>query len=257
MDNLVQPNQDQIEIDENKDYLAELVGDDKKFKTPQELAKGKWHSDRMIELQNKRLDDMREDYLRIRDENQAKAKLEEYIDRITKQQTISNTPPQVNMDEPKQIDMDQIKSLVSSQIQEETTKRQQDSNFSKVQNKLVERYGKNYSNSLSEQIQNLGMTDRQITDLAKSAPDAAMRLLGLDSQPQRDGFQSPPRNQQRSDTFAPKTQKRTWQYYQEMRKANPDLYNDRKIANQMIQDAVELGDEFNDGDFYVRGLHEK
>lgn len=259
-DNLLQPDQDQIDIDENKNYLEELVGENKKFKSPEELAKGKWHSDRMIELQNKRLDDLRNDYLRVREENTAKAKLEELIDQIKQQQMSSSNTPPANEDGQRQpqYDLDQLKSLMTDQIREEATRSQQTNNYNKVQAKLVERYGRNYSNPLSDQLRNLGMSDVQITDLAKSAPEAAIRLLGLDAQPQRDNFQTPPQSQQRSDNFAPQgAKKRTWSYYQELKKANPDIYNDRKIANQMTQDAIALGDEFNDGDFYVKGLHEK
>lgn len=259
-DNLLQSmdQSDQIDIDENKNYLEELVGQDKKFKSPEDLAKGKWHADRTIELQNRRMDDLRADYLRLRDENQAKAKLEELIDQI-KKQTPSSANTEANSEEERKpaIDLDQIKSLVSNQVREEKLKEQQDRNFSKVQNKLVETYGSNYSNSLNDQLRTLGMSAAQITELAKSAPDAAIRLLGLEAKAQQDTFQAPPRNQQRSDSFSPGAKKRTWSYYQEMRKTQPELYSDRKIANQMIQDAMELGEEFNDGDFYVRGLHEK
>lgn len=257
---LQQSNEDQIEIDENKNYLEELVGDGKKFKSPEDLAKGKFYADKQIEIQNRRLDQLRADFLQERQENIAKAKMQDLVDRLSKVQSLtSNEAPQVKEElEKPAIDMDQIKSLMSSQFQEyETGKRQRD-NLAQVQNKLVERYGKNYNNVLGEQLQTLGMSAKQIDDLARESPQAAMRMLSLDGPSQRDSFQTPPRSNQRNDSFAPKgAKKRTWAYYQELKKANPEMYLDRKIANQMAQDAVDLGDEFNDGDFYSPGLHDK
>lgn len=257
---LQQANDDTIEFDESKDYLSELVGEGKKFTSNQELAKGKAYADKMIDLQNRRLDQMREDFIKERQENIAKAKLQELVDRLAnnKQSDSSNETPPVNEQNEPAINMDQIKSLMSTSLQEYEVGKTQRENLAQVQSKLVERYGKNYSNVLGEQLQSLGMSVSQIDALSKQSPQAALRMLGLDVQPQRDGFQSPPRSNQRNDSFAPKAaKKRTWSYYQELRKTNPDMYLDRKIANQMAQDAVELGEEFNDGDFYVRGLHER
>jgi hypothetical protein len=37
---------------------------------------------------------------------------------------------------------------------------------------------------------------------------------------------------------------RTWAYYQELKKTNPKLYLDPKIAAQMDKDAIALGDAF-------------
>jgi hypothetical protein len=73
-------------------------------------------------------------------------------------------------------------------------------------------------------------------------------MLGL-NQPAPQGFQSPMRSSQRNDNFSSQPQKRTWAYYQEMKKADPKMYYNTKIANQMLDDMVELGDAFKDGDF--------
>lgn len=261
-DSLLLPSDDdQIEIDENKQYLSELVGEGKKYKDNETLAKSYYHADKALEISNRRQDQLREAFIKERQENIAKAKLQDLVDKLTnsKQTNSSNETPPVNEQNDKPaIDMDQIKSLMSTSLQEYEAGNKQRANLAQVQNKLVERYGKNYSKDLGEQLQVLGMSVDQIDALSKQAPQAAIRMLGLDTQTQREGFQSPPRSNQRNDSFAPKAaKKRTWSYYQELRKTNPDMYLDRKIANQMAQDAVELGEEFNDGDFYVSGLHER
>ena len=93
--------------------------------------------------------------------------------------------------------------------------------------------------------------------MARKRPKALLKILGVDREPRQDSFQSPPQNQRRSDGFAPRgAQKRTWAYYQELKKANPQLYFDPKIAVQMQKDAIELGEVFRDGDYYRTGVHE-
>ena len=73
--------------------------------------------------------------------------------------------------------------------------------------------------------------------------------MGLDQQPMIDTFQAPPRATQRSDSFAPKSTKRTWSYYQDLKKSDPKAYNNPKTIVQMHKDYAELGSTFEDGDF--------
>ena len=95
MDLLNNNNQDPI-IDESKDYLSELVGEDKKFKTPAELAKGKWHADQTIELMKKRMDDLRADFDRERQQNLTREQLESALTRFAQTPLASNETPTVN-----------------------------------------------------------------------------------------------------------------------------------------------------------------
>jgi hypothetical protein len=44
-------------------------------------------------------------------------------------------------------------------------------------------------------------------------------------------------------------QKRTWSYYQEIKKADLNKYLSPKVQQQMHRDASDLGSAFQDGDF--------
>ena len=48
--------------------------------------------------------------------------------------------------------------------------------------------------------------------------------------------------------------KRTWSYYEKIRKDDPARYRDPKTHSQMFQDAIALGDAFADGDFEIRNF---
>ncbi len=238
-------------IDPNKNYLEELVGEGKKFKTPEELALGKARSDLYIRDLERQKDELRADYERLHDEYKTGPKLQEILDQLTEQRLASSESPQANevIENQPAYDPKQIESLVSSKISEyEMTKKQQE-NFNVVKGKLQERYGDSYHNVLKEQINRLGLTDEDVNTLAKKSPDAFFRLVGLDQPVSKDNFQAPPRSNQRSDNFSPTSSKRTWAYYQKMRTESPKVYNDPKTQVQMHKDYIELGTAFEDGDF--------
>jgi hypothetical protein len=244
------------QIDESKDYFQELVGDGRKFKTPQDLAKAKLNSDHYIKTLEMQKDELRNDYLKLRQDYEARAKLEELIDQLGKKTQLpptSDYTPPANVDKPG-IDSAKIESLVSSKIQEHEASKKQTENFQTVKEKLKERYGANYASSLKEQIEDLGITEEFANNLARSNPAVFFRTFGLDAPSQQQNFQTPPRSTRISDNFNTKgTQQRTWQYYQDLKAKNPKLYYDPKIAVQMEKDIQTLGERFMDGDFKAYG----
>lgn len=255
---------DVVRIDENRDYLAELTGpggkyDRAKYQSDTEMwqaiAKGKVLADVTVEHRNKKIDELRADYTKLRDEYNTGPKLQELLDQLTKRQQLLSNDETLDVNEAENqkpgIDLAEIENLVSNKIQETERRKREEANLSIVKSKLKERYGNNANNVLIEQVEKLGLTVEDAEALAKKSPEAFMRTLGLDQQPQGETFQSPPTSNQRSDTFLPSSQKRTWSYYQKMKKENPDLYYSPKISNQMVQDAAALGDAFKDGDYHI------
>jgi hypothetical protein len=168
------------------------------------------------------------------------------------------TPPVDNRDTRQPVnntfDPKQMESLVSSKIQEYELTRTQESNFNTVQRRLQETLGDNYQSVLKKQSSELNLTETEVNDMARRNPKQFFKTFGIDEQPKSTNqqFQTPPRSEQRNDPFAPTaSQKRTWSYYQNLKKQNRDAYYDPKTQVQMHQDAITLGDEFKDGDYAV------
>jgi len=253
-ENLLENADDQPQHDPNKDYLTELVGEGKKFKDVKSLAEGKFQSDSYIKVLEKRLDEMRGDYLKMREENTARANLQDLVTELRKSQASTETPP-ANADQPNQpID---VEAIVSTKLQQYELEKKRQENFNLVKDELQKRYGSNYKQTVKNQLDDLGLTEEDLNDMARKQPKALLRTLGLDKPVQQD-YSAPPRNQQRRDNFAPTgTKERTWSYYQELRRKDPLAWSDRKTAVQMQEDAIALGDKFYDGNFYVQGLHDK
>jgi len=240
-------NQDPV-IDENKDYLSELVGDDKKFKTPAELAKGKWHADQTIELMKKRMDDLRADYMKERQQNLTREQLESILTRFKETPLSSNEKPIVNeADDRPTYDPNQIKSLVSETYSQEKERDRQSANARLVQDKAIERFGSNYQDALSRQAADLGLSPQEVNAMAKTNPKVFIKSFGLDQPVRKDPFEAPMRN---SLSFAPTGgPDRTWAHYQKLKAEKPKDYYSPKIQNQMLADYDRLGTKFEDGDF--------
>lgn len=244
-------------IDETKNYLTELVGDDKKFKTPEALARGKYEADITVDLYKKRMDELRVDYLKLREESTKQAKLEELMDQMQRQRLADSEQTQAREDGPKPLKQEEVEDLFQRKYQEQRTRERQDDNQKLVLDELQKKWGDNYSRLLKQKTEELDLSEDEVRNMAKNNPKLLFRTIGIDQQPQGDVFNAPPRSQQRSDSFAPSAPKqRTWSYYQELKKANPQLYLDRKTAIQMAKDAVSLGEAFQDGNYFVKGLHE-
>jgi hypothetical protein len=239
------------QTDPNVDYFAELVGPGKKFQDEKALAKGKYESDSYIKLLEKRLDESRQDYLRVREENVARARLEELIDQLKtgQQPPSSESPLSERSQEKPRIDPTEIEALLDKKFSEFDKKKRDEENLNLVKSKLKEQYGSRYQDVLKNQIEELGLSEDDMAALARKSPTAFFKTVGLDSSRPPENFQTPPRSEQISTSFKPRTEKRTWNWYQNLKKQDPKTYHSREITLQMHKDAQELGEAFKDGDF--------
>ena len=243
---------EEITIDPNKKYLEELVGPGKKYADQEALAKAYAHADSMIKIKNAREDELRKDYLKVREELMAKAKLEDLVNQLqTKQQQSPNSDTQQQKENtPQPIDIDKI--LTEKLTAYELANKQRE-NQRIVKERLTQRFGTNYQNTVKQQIQELDITEEQFNQMAQNNPKLLFKTLDLDAKPEQ--FNAPPRTMNRSDSFsAPnRQQKKTWSYYQELKKSDPVAYRSPKITNEMQQSYQQLGAEFEDGDFRQYG----
>ena len=165
----------------SKTYLPELVGEDKKFKDVESLARGKYEADVHINILEKRLDDLRADYLKMHEESQARAKLEDLIKQYDDLKQSNGTTPSPIREpvQPKQPEID-FDSLIDSKIQQREFTRKQDENFNTVKAKLTERFGDSYPNLIKEKISELGLSAQDADSLARKSPTAFFNTLGID-----------------------------------------------------------------------------
>lgn len=216
-----------------------------KAKTPEEVLAAKVESDLYIKTLTARMDDLTKDHLQLMEESKAKAQLQDLIDRLEKRGEGQEQPPQNQQrdDQQPSFKPEDIEKIVQQKLSEADLQKARERNFNTVRDKLKETLGDRHQEILKQRREELGLTQEFADELARSHPTVFMKTFGLDEQP-KDPFRAPPRNQTRPSSFSPTVQVRDWNYYQEMKKNNPKMYLDPKIAVQMHDDAIALGDRF-------------
>lgn len=216
-----------------------------KDKSREELENAKAESDLFIASQNARFDDLRKDYLELKEQQQTGAQLKDLLDRLdnpNKQQDLNSDTQNVQNNQPG-IKVEDIDALVTKRLNDHQISLKKQDNFDAMQAKLKQSYGEDYASTYKSQLDTLGLTREFADELAKSHPTVFIKTFGLD-QAKQQAPSNLPRNQVRPSSFAPSTQKRDWNYYQEMKKTNPKMYLDPKIAVQMYEDAMAQGHDF-------------
>lgn len=222
----------------------DFIGEGKKWKDNSTLIKAKNDSDSYVKILEARLDDFRDQILTLRDSKET-ARAEELIRQADQLPLASNQLPKVNEERPT-YKLEDIDALVDRKMTEKEKARQEQSNFNSVKSKLTEQLGDNYSSVVRERIEQLGLSTEDFNAMARKSPDAIINILGLNEN-RRESFQAPP---QSSGALRSKgAPKRSWSYYQNLKKEDPRAYLNPKIATQMHDDALALGNEFYDGDF--------
>lgn len=217
-----------------------------KDKSKEEILAAKVESDLYIKTQNARFDTIRSDYLKLREETDATASLKELIAR---QESLLANPdktvtPKTEETKPSQIKPDEFDVLLDQKLSQREKMAKQTENYNSIKAKLREQFGDKASEVLKQRMDTLGLDQAFTDDLAKNHPAVFVKTFGLEEAPRPMFDTAPPRSSQRQTTFAPTVQVRDWNYYQMMLKNDPRGYLDPKIAIQMHNDAIELGDAF-------------
>lgn len=208
-----------------------------KDKSKEEILEAKINADLYVKTITKRQDEISKDYLEAKKQLDAQTSLQELVDKLNAGTSNSDTTKAKEENLP-QFKPEDIDKRVKELIEETRRVEKQTINAQTVQAKLKDRFGDSYKDVL----RNTGLSEKQINDIAASSPEAIFKLVGMDDV-RKETFQTPPRSDQRNDNFSPKGQtKRTYAFYQEMKKTNPKAYLDPKIAVQMHNDVMEMGE---------------
>jgi hypothetical protein len=227
------------ETDNNpdKDFVSELVGEGKKFKDANALAKSKLASDThilKIESENAQL----------RQELKTRLSLEEFYDQVKKTPSPS-TPQPTEQEEPERTEfsVEQIDSLVDKRFQERLTVEQQKNNLAYVTQEVAKKLGPNYKKLMADRAKEVGEAEENLTQLAMTKPKLFLELM-VPSVTQTN-IPGLPRTQ--LDTgkmgFEGSTV-RNQSYYQKLRQTDKKRYESRDVQIQMHKDAMALGEKF-------------
>lgn len=223
------------------DKLVQAKGEN--WKDPEVLAKGKLEADGYIKTLEDQLAQMRED---MKKQDYQAQLLEQLQNKATETATVDTaTPNNIGSTETQNTTASLSENDLESLVEKTLVKREQDSvikqNLSQVDQELVNSFGTEAEATVRNKAQELGMSMERLRDIAAESPTAFFALIG---QPQK--------------TFSPMVQgsvrtegvnmqasnARDWNYYQNLRRENPNQYYSPKVQQQMLQDRIKMGEKF-------------
>jgi hypothetical protein len=209
-----------------------LVGEGRKFKDVEALAKGKLESDQFIE--------------RITNENAAMRKDMEALQLLVKD-TLGARGNQPAPSQPTgaSVDPSDLSELIRNEITQTRQKEAAQSNLVEADRVLVAHYGtkEQAQKAITEKARELGMPVSWMTESAARNPKALYTLLGL-GEPTKQPVtpSSKPTVNTDAANFAPTgagSKVGTKEYYDAMRRENPSLYWNPRTQQEIHKKALE------------------
>lgn len=224
---------DIVTIEEGKDYVSELVGDDKKFKDVQGLARGKLESDNYIKELTGRLDELRK-------ELDSRTNLDTFLKEMKELKEVRSPSqtPQEQRDTPvpptsKELDDSTIEETLSRLLDQRMQKQQSETNLEKVQKVLKDQFGDEASRVINHKANELGMTVKDLEGLATRSPSAFLTLVGVSSE--RQTLPSVPAARSSLNLDGKQVGVKNKAYFDKLKRDNPQAYWNPQTTVEMIK----------------------
>jgi hypothetical protein len=255
IDDLFSLEKKEIQIDPEKDYLPDLVGEGKKFKTPQDLARSVLHkelhiakleSENAVIRENLQKSMTMEEFMAQLSESQKKLITNSGTSQVTTTSETSGEGDKSNDTKPQPLSREDIRKI----LDEERAAEKQKENLGLVKQKLYEALGDEFPQHIEAKAKELGMPKEWLNDMAAKTPAAFLKLMEVDTvikaKTEQESVFSPLKSSVNTTGLSkPKTRvdgAKTYKEYQELRKSNKSEY-DRQYS-RMMKDAITLGEDF-------------
>lgn len=224
--------------------LDTFVGEDKKYKTPDELAKAYAHADDHIQ-------ELRRDLAEAR-------AAKDLAERTKNQQPPENREPapahQPQQEAPKPNGDEDWRSKIRETVLELSQEDRSKRNVELAQDQIVAHYGsvEKAAEAVRNRANELGVSAEWLRDSAARSPKAFYASMGLNPDQERRDFQTPaPRNDGRPNERPlgiNSDGNKTYEYYEQMRKSKDSKvqaeYRSVATQSEMQKQAKLLGDAF-------------
>lgn len=221
-------------------YYEHLVGDGKKFKDNEALAKGKYEADKTVAAREAELAE-------IRKELNTRISLEEFM---TKQnERTSNNQPQAHVAPVAANEGQESNDNISVVVAKEIAKAQ--ANATRAKNaeisiaKMKEAWGTNATTRLEQVSRSLGLGKEFLQDLAERSPDAFAQVIGAVPNTNKVQNITPPNTRVNSAAnVSERNTVRNEEYWDKMKQTDPKFYFSAQGYNQRHSDALTLGEAY-------------
>jgi hypothetical protein len=227
---LDQEDETETELDIQDPKFDDLVGEGKRYKDPDILARSVVEKDRHIsrvEAENRAM----------REELAAKVKMEDFMDRMN---TITTRPAEKEDTKPQVTEGQDIDAVLDQKLKQFEARQQLQKNLDFVRTELERQMGKGYKQRLRAFAENLGLDDNFVNTMAAERPQAFLKMVGAVKE---ESLLTPPTGSSRPTTSAG-SGVRNKKYYDDLRKKDLNRYFSVGVQQQMWKDIDEMGESY-------------
>jgi hypothetical protein len=228
--------------------LDHLVGEGKKFKTPEDLARGKLHSDLYVPKLENENNELKGQYALLKAELETlKSRAMETVEMVNE----ANTNSSINDVTQSTLRPEDIDSLVDKKLSARSEAEKRQANIDYVALELEKNLGSNQAKHMGELADEYGK--EFLMKMAAENPKAFLRLAlpqgtskpGTSNKPSTDLF-SPPVNALNTTArnMVNGEQIKGHKYYHELRRKDPKKFNSPEIYRERLEAITRLGDEY-------------
>lgn len=224
--------------------LEHLVGEGKKFKTTEELAKGKLYSDLYVPKLENDIKLLKEAHAQLEAELEAsQSRAKETITMVNEATTNSSTN---DTNVTNTIKPEDISSLVAAELNKAKDSEKRQTNVDYVRRELEKNLGDKYAEHMKQLADEYGA--EYLTKLAEENPKVFLKLAGSDtnhptSKPSTNLF-SPPSSSINISAKLDTAPKQGAKYWSEMRKKDSKYFNSPEGYRARLEDLTRLGDDY-------------
>lgn len=226
-----------------EDVITTLVGEGKKFKSVEDLAKGKLQADShiaKIEAENR---DLRKAVEDLKTQSNQQVALTELVEALKNKQSTDGNP--------QALDLEQLTGIVRNVNKEERENQIRTANRNRVNEEILKIAGGDVGKAreiVTQRASELGLDLDTIRSLSERSPSAILAILNVTSNQSKND--PPPATKAGVNTQAlfngNTTDAKPNSYYSELRRKMgvAKFYADTKLQAKMFADAEKLGDKF-------------
>ena len=225
---------------EAADHLSNLVGDGKKFKSVEDLARGKLEADKYIEQLTSEQKELRQAYSELESQLKAGQTVEDVLKRMQESRGSEGGNQSAGTISP-----DDVLKLVDERLSKSKQESIKQANQAESQAAVLKHFNNNEQKArefVQQEARRLGMDPRELREIGAQSPAAFTRLLGL-SQSRATG----PNIQSEVNSDASgmsQSGMRNATYYRELREKLGHKFWEPNIQQQRMRDRQSLGDKF-------------
>lgn len=223
------------DLDDEKDYYAELVGEGKKFKDEKALAKGKAKSDEHIALLEREL----------AEKDAELAKRLTFEDLLTKIKEPPSTPVQPAMGERNsEVDESAIDEIISRKLTAYEKQSKAQKNVEEVVKTLKDTWGNSFPQRLKEKAAELEVSESFLQQVAETNPKAFIKLVAPERAPVSSGLTPPRSSVQLSSGDSPGPDYKPYSYFKQMLLSKDPAERARYKSAEVLREMHRLTDKY-------------